>query len=84
MLDTEELHRIRANAEVALGMLTRGIAENATAVQIITMENDLPIDTVKRALIQTHEAAMMLRQVRDEYEMSVIADAFASLAQLED
>jgi hypothetical protein len=78
----EELQRIRADAEVAVLATLKGCLDDAGAICDHIATNNVDMDLVARALKTTDEASSALRCLRDEFEMSIRADAYESLAKL--
>ena len=81
-LTQEEREQARGNVEVGvLATLQACLDDVETTVKHIH-QNDLPLDVVTRSLAQVEEASTILRCVRDEYDMSIRAEAHEAIAKL--
>ena len=81
-LTQEEREQARGNIEVGLlATLQSCLDDVETTIKHIN-QNDLPLDVVTRSLTQVEEAAAILRCVRDEYDMSIRAEAHEAITKL--
>ena len=81
-LTQDERDTIRADAECALIITLRAVADDCESVIEQIAGNNVPLDVVGDALYKAEDAATAIRTLRDEYEMSIRADAHAGLALL--
>lgn len=81
-LSTDELDRIRADVEVAVIAILKALVDDAGAIGEAMANSNLPLDLVGRSLEGVKDAAATLRTLRDEWDMSICADAHESLSRL--
>jgi hypothetical protein len=82
-LTDEELAIVRGNAEVGVLCTLRQCADDVAAIADAIGANDVPLDLIARSLDRAENAAAMLRTMRDEYDMSIRAEAREAIARVE-
>ena len=78
----DEMQRIRADAEVAVIAMLKALVDDAGAINEAMGVSNVALELVQATLDGVVEASATLRTLRDEWDMSICADARESLSRL--